>query len=223
MITIVFKENNGNIFTFPVTPSEVKLSTSKNNQTYNIHSLGEINLPGNGKLSTFTFSSFFPSKKYPFAVNNHRDWVCVDYILGLQKKSTVVRVLVTDTNINELFMIDSFEYGVMDGSGDVEFTLTLKQYIEISTFTTTGYTTNKPQVTGNNNRPPSTSSSNSSSGSKSSSSTPKTHTVRQGDTLSSISKMYYGTTGEWKTLYELNKNLMPDPNTLQVGWQVRLK
>lgn len=43
------------------------------------------------------------------------------------------------------------------------------------------------------------------------------HTVASGETLSSISKKYYGTDGKWRLIYNANKSRVPDPDRLQVG------
>lgn len=37
-------------------------------------------------------------------------------------------MILTNTDINDLFSIETFEYGENDGTGDINFTLALKQY-----------------------------------------------------------------------------------------------
>lgn len=43
------------------------------------------------------------------------------------------------------------------------------------------------------------------------------HTVAAGDTLSSISKKYYGTDAKWKLIYNANREHIPNENQLKVG------
>ncbi len=51
---------------------------------------------------------------------------------------------------------------------------------------------------------------------------PTTYTVQPGDTLSSISRTVYGTTGRWQEIYQANRDVLPSPNSLRVGQQLRI-
>lgn len=49
------------------------------------------------------------------------------------------------------------------------------------------------------------------------------HIVQPGQTLSDISKIYYGTTGNWRKIYEANKELLPrGPDTIRVGMKLAI-
>jgi nucleoid-associated protein YgaU len=43
------------------------------------------------------------------------------------------------------------------------------------------------------------------------------YTIQAGDTLAKIAKKVYGAESAWKTIYERNRGLIPDPARLQVG------
>ena len=43
------------------------------------------------------------------------------------------------------------------------------------------------------------------------------HVVSKGDTLTSISRQYYGTSQRWHEIYESNQAVIPDHNRLKVG------
>lgn len=45
----------------------------------------------------------------------------------------------------------------------------------------------------------------------------ETYTVEKGDTLQKISKKFYGTTRQWKKIYEANKELLKSPDTIRPG------
>jgi LysM repeat protein len=47
--------------------------------------------------------------------------------------------------------------------------------------------------------------------------TPRTYTVREGDTLASISRKFYKSSGRWKKIRDANRNLIPDPAKLKPG------
>ena len=38
------------------------------------------------------------------------------------------------------------------------------------------------------------------------------HTVVKGDTLSKLAKQYYGSAGQWKRIYEANKDVIENPD-----------
>ena len=49
---------------------------------------------------------------------------------------------------------------------------------------------------------------------------PKTHTVKNGDTLWSIAKSYYGDGSKYPKIVDVNKDLIKNPNVIQNGWQL---
>lgn len=51
---------------------------------------------------------------------------------------------------------------------------------------------------------------------------PATHTVVAGDTLSGISKKYYGTSARWREIYEANRVSMSSPSALKIGMVLKL-
>jgi nucleoid-associated protein YgaU len=46
---------------------------------------------------------------------------------------------------------------------------------------------------------------------------PRTYTVQKGDTLSKISKQYYGDANKYMKIFEANKDKLKDPDKIQVG------
>jgi LysM repeat protein len=45
----------------------------------------------------------------------------------------------------------------------------------------------------------------------------QTYTVQSGDTLSKISKQFYGDAGQYMKIFEANKDKLKDPDKIQVG------
>ena len=50
-----------------------------------------------------------------------------------------------------------------------------------------------------------------------SASAPRSYTVKKGDTLSKISKEYYGDANKYMKIFEANKDKLKDPDKIQVG------
>lgn len=49
----------------------------------------------------------------------------------------------------------------------------------------------------------------------------RVHTVQSGETLSDISRAYYGTSGKWNKIYEANKELLPrGADTIRTGMKL---
>ena len=114
----------------PVPPSSYSLKSGNNNSVINVESVGEVNILGDSKLSEISFESFFPAQEYDFCAysNIPTPFECVAQIESWRKSKKPIRVILTDTDINDLFSIETFEYGEKDGTGDIYFTLALKQY-----------------------------------------------------------------------------------------------
>jgi nucleoid-associated protein YgaU len=45
----------------------------------------------------------------------------------------------------------------------------------------------------------------------------QTYTVKAGDTLSKISKQFYGDANKYMKIFDANKDLLKDPDTIKVG------
>jgi nucleoid-associated protein YgaU len=50
----------------------------------------------------------------------------------------------------------------------------------------------------------------------------QTYTVEAGDTLSKISKQFYGEASLYMSIFEANRDILTDPNKIQTGMQLRI-
>jgi nucleoid-associated protein YgaU len=48
----------------------------------------------------------------------------------------------------------------------------------------------------------------------------QTYTVKSGDTLSKISKQFYGDANQYQRIFEANRDKLDDPNKIQPGQQL---
>lgn len=179
---------------FPIMPSSFSLEGSSTIHTSNVVKLGEVSVYGGNNLRRISINSFFPSRKYHFVktpslqepydyVNQIRDWM---------NKGQDVRFIITETDINMLCFIESFEYGEQDASRDVYFTLNLVECkIPKISYSNSNPTTNTPRP-----ETPQTSQQ-------------KTHQVKKGDCLWSIAQRYYGDGSLYPKIKEANKSKYP--------------
>lgn len=183
-------------------PSSYKIGTSVQNTTETVHRKGEINILGDRNLETIEISSFFPAQEYPFCQYKGFDTNPINYINKIKKweyeKVTPTFVMTGDVDFNKTVSIESLEYGKDDSTGDIAFTLNLKEYIAVTYATEKKKTSNGKKVKKKNNSE------------KRSSKSVKTtaYTVKKGDTLRKIAKKKTGSSSNWKKIYAKNKKVI---------------
>lgn len=110
--------------TLPVTPWKYSVQTEQNNKIVDILDFGENLIFGNTKLKRLKVSCFLPkmSHEYSFVVGDNRDPdECVDLITKWKEGKTPIRVIVTDSPVNLMMAVDSFDYREKDGTRDIYY------------------------------------------------------------------------------------------------------
>lgn len=173
-------QNNTEMFMLPITPSKFELTNPHINKVVNINELGDINLIGKRGLSEITIESFFPNQNYYFCKTTPLEpQTYIDMILKWKNSNKPIRLIITDSNINIAVSIENFIYGKRDGTGDLYFTLELKEYrfLKVNSM-------KEVKVI------------------------PDEYTVRDGDTLWSIAKKQTGNGNNYKVIQEPSKPLI---------------
>lgn len=183
----------------PVDPSEFSVTVASKNTVVNVISVGDVNLLGNTGLREIPLSSFFPAKDYNFSKNGSRlsPNSYVEKIEGWRTSGDPIRVIITGI-LNMEATIESFVYKVQDATGDIYYTLNLKEYKKIVT---------RPATVSVATVAPSTRAV----------SAPKsggTYTVKKGDCLSKIAQQFYGNGSLYTKIYEANKDKISNPNLI---------
>ena len=173
----------------PVVPSEFQVDDGVNNVVVNITSMGDANLPGKKALRELVLASFFPAQDYGFLVCERKDdpYEYIEWLRDRKNNGVIMRVIITGTDINLTCLIEKLEYGEDDASGDVNFSISLKEYIVID------------QAEGEDTD---------GGGGRVDKPKPKTYTVKKGDTLKKIAKKYLGSASKSKQLYKKNKKVI---------------
>lgn len=201
------------IISLPVLPSGYEVNYSNNNSEVNITKYGTVNLIGNKNLASTEIESFFPKRKYGFAKNQEykKPMEYVEKIISWMQEP--VMYTVTGTNIKHLMTIESFTYSEQDGSGDIHYKLSLKQYeipkVKVEKKSLAKNSKNINKVTSNRET-------------KKVSST--IYTVKQGDSLSSIARRLTGDADNWRAIYNQNKSVIGgNPNLIKSGQKLVIK
>jgi LysM repeat protein len=125
---IWLKKSESDKIRLPVLPESFEVTDTMNNVSVTLHSLGEISLKGMRGLLSLPLASFFPAQEYDFLgytdglldpyeyVDKIRSWI-----------EEIIQVIITDTNINFKARIEKFSYGEDDRTGDVAYSIDLKE------------------------------------------------------------------------------------------------
>lgn len=125
-------KNDSEGFRLPVNPSAVEVHGGGSGEEYAISGLGAVNVPGYEELDVYPIESYFPLHPTHLSSVDHVDpQTYIDHLNKWKKEKLPVRYIYVDGSftINELTTIEQFEYKESDGSGDVDFTLSLKKYV----------------------------------------------------------------------------------------------
>lgn len=180
-------KNDTKSIQIPVLPESFELTETVNNTTVNVHNLGDINLKGKKGLNGLSFESFFPCQNYGFLHGNFKSDPYESYIAKLNKlldDNETVHVIITETDINGFFTIESFNYGHSEKVKDIGYTISFKEYKTISSTSASG--------AGRDNKGKDT----------------KSVKWKKGDTWQKVTKAVLGSSKTWKTQQKNNKSVV---------------
>jgi LysM repeat protein len=207
-LVIIKNEDMNSEMTLPVTPSSFQVSHGINIETINIHTLGDVAIAGYPTLATIKLELMLPAQYYPF--NNFRETMQPYYYIDLWQKyidnRANLRYVVSGTSINLPVYMESIDYGEQDGTNDVYVTMTLHERKELKAVQV--QTTSK-----------SINLSRSLSSGKVTT-TEQSYTIKSGDTLSAISKKYYGSVSYYSKLAAYNG--IKNPNLIYAGSTIKI-
>ena len=199
------KKSNSDKFMLPVNPESFAFTEKHNNTSVNVNSIGEVNLLGKRDLKTGTISSHFPKRDRNYANNSGRQapYTYINKLLSWKSSGKPIRLIITGTKINFQVTIETLKYGEQDGTGDVYYDLTLKEYraVEIKK------TKLKKKNTKNKSKPKRPAAKKKA----------KTYTVKSGDCLWNIAKRFYGNGAQYTKIYNANKGKIKNPNLIYPG------
>lgn len=208
------KENNINM-RLPVSPKSFEVMYGRRIETVNITNGGDLNIYAGKNLDTIKVESFFPNGKYPFSIDNKTKKDKPYDLIAILKKwiqdKQILQYVIPTTKISKYVIIENVTYGEKDGTGDVYYTLTLREYRQLKEFVTA---TKKKSSTQGTKRV------DSDVDSKKGNNKSKKYIVKKGDTLSSISLKFYGKSSGYTKIYNANKNLIKNPNIIKIGWEL---
>lgn len=214
---------NGTSLSLPVVQPGGQVSSDQNNTSVNVNAVGETTLQGKRNLRQISYTSFFPYHVGDFG-STMTPTAYTELIERFKRTGTVklhyLGILTIDATI------ESFTYSEDDGTRDVTYSITFKEYIpprtitykpvatkttaKAATKTAAKKATVKKKVTAKAGRV------------RKKVKTGKSYTVKKSDSLSTIAKRIYGQ-ADWKKIYNANRKTVINPNRLQAGMKLVIK
>lgn len=189
---------------FPVAPEELTVTADAKTQTFDVLALGEITLPRGRTATRYSWSGFLPGQ-----ARMGQPWMAHwrpprDVLRDLElwhARNTILRLTVTETELNNDCFIQSLEHAWRGGYGDLEYSLVLVEYRPLVV------SIDGEDAPQGRDAPP----------------VATTYTVREGDTLWAIAKRAYDDGSRWMEIYEANRSpIGPDPDIIVVGVELRI-
>lgn len=131
---LVKSEQFGEVI-IPVTPEKYQMTGGQKNKVVDITRVGEAIIFGMPKARTLTFSSFFPDLNhgYPFTVDDTKNpSELVEYFTKVKEARKPVRVIITDSPVNLMMGLMSFNYFEKDGTRDIYYELSFTEYKDLN-------------------------------------------------------------------------------------------
>lgn len=205
-------------FPLPINPPSIEISDKGKGKTYEISSLGEINVIKDPGLTEYAFQSIFPATRYPFVGDRplFKPRYYVDLILEWMTTKRPIRFVFTGPtlDINTPASIEDFQWKEVAGSGgDIEYSLKLKKYVFYAAQKTIFIESpgesqpviqKKPEERPNDKQPP------------------KTYKLQPGEGLIAVAKKQLGDDSRWREIQKLNNLTDAQLKKLPIGLELKL-
>lgn len=214
----IFFEKDKFYYQLPTTPEEIEISSTLAIETFNVLKLGQIAVPTNMELQTYSFECEFPHSTR-FYTHTNKEFQNSDYYLKEfeEWRNGLVPIRFIATNeisesINILVLIEELTIKEKAGEeGDKYIAFKLLEYKPFGKKIPVEPLDSKKGVK--------------KKASSSVQTNPKSvgsYVVQKGDTLWSIAKKYYGSGTQYIKIYNSNKSTIKHPNLIYPGQKLKI-
>ena len=184
---------------FTVNPARLTVTRPNENRVRSLAMGGAVNIWGGRGLREVKLTTFLPAEGSPFYTGQEPE-TALAMLKRWQDSGDPVRLIISGSDINDAFLIEDVSETLAEGDRDVGLTLTLREYKFKSALAALagGGASSAAAPKRTDERV-----------------TPRTYTVKQGDTLWDIACRFYGDGTRWRAIAA--KNGVTDPRNLQVG------
>ena len=197
---LLWHKNGEERIYFTVNPARLTVTRPNENRVRSLAMGGTVNIWGGRGLREVKLTTFLPAATSPF-YNGQEPESVLAMLKSWQDSGDPVRLIISGSDINDAFLIEDVSETLAEGDRDVGLTLTLREYKFKSALAA---------LAGGSGSAASVSKTRTDERV-----TPKTYTVKKGDTLWDIACRYYGDGTKWGAIAA--KNGVADPRKLQIG------
>lgn len=215
-MNIYLTTQDGKRTRIPLVPDKISVRSGAKMQTISTIQTGDIQLPKGTQVDQLTWNGVFPGQarqSMPFVFDWQPPVDLVKTLKGWESNGDKLRLLVTNSSINLDVFLSSFQHEYSGGFGDVTYTITLIEARQFVVYSDSEWNSGKPtqaktaSVATSRANPPS----------------PKTYTVKPGDTLWAIAKRTLHDGSRYTDIYTANKSTIgPDPSVIIPGQQLKI-
>lgn len=202
--TVLLWHNNGEEqIVLTVNPAELTVSRPNANRVCPLALGGTVNVWSGRGLGEVRLRTFLPAEASPF-FDRRLPETTLEMLKRWQDSGDPVRLIISDTDVNDAFLIENVSEIFREGDEDVGLLLELREYKFRSALNQTYKDTDEPTLPKREDERPAQTQ----------------YIVKKGDTLWGIASRFYGDGTKWGILAE--KNGVTNPRTLQIGRVLRL-
>ncbi len=193
----------------PVNPASLRFRLPTHSASYELVGAGEAEILQGAKLADIHLEGFFPGGLRHYALSTPPAEEAVLRIQKMVEESRPVRFIYIGNawDINLLVSVQSPEFREVGGSNDIEYKIDLRKWVDVG-----------PELLvdeGARRRRAQTKKASASNGGGS-------YTVKKNDTLSHIAHYALGDASRWREIYELNKDIIGNPNLIYPGQTLKM-
>lgn len=193
-------------FTLDVNPREISVTQQNKDKTIDLLNVGEVNVKGNRGLIKTSLSTFLPASGSHFNRSGTAPEEIVQAVRKAKNGKRPVRIVISGTDVNAKFSVSNMEEKYVEGQEDIYINWSFTEDRELNMAAIASYT-GRYTDTGLSARPEERS-------------TPKSITLKQGDSLWNIACREYGDGSRWKDIAAENGITDDEVRRLQVGKEI---
>lgn len=187
-------------FELAVNPKQIQITSENGDKSMELLNIGTVMLPGHRNPIKVTIQTFLPAPDSPFYKGISPENM-INIVNKAKNGQKSVRLIISGTNINHKFIVNSSAETYTEGQKDIQVSWSFTEDRASSIMAVASAADNYTD-TGLKQRPDTQE-------------TPKTVTVKKGDTLWGFAVKYYGDGTRWREIADKNK--IKDPKRLPVG------
>ena len=195
---LIWHDNGAERITFSVNPEQISISRPNENRVLPLAMGGTVNVWGGRGLREVVLTTFLPHETSPFYSGTAPQTI-LDMLGRWQDSGDPIRLILSDSDINDAFLIEDITQRLREGDRDIGLTLTLREYKFKSALAALAGTSHTAEAVHREDERP----------------LPATYAAKKGDTLWGIAAQFYGDGTKWRTLAA--KNNVSDPKKLPIG------